>query len=83
MLVEKKMMFFTQMFKSAKSKFEVVTIFLAILELIKMKEIIVRQASQFGEIEIIRDTETIVPTVPESAEAPENNADKPAENING
>ena len=38
------------------------TIFLAILELIKICEISIRQHGQFGEIEIMRNTESIKPT---------------------
>lgn len=61
MLVEKKKMLFTELFRAAKSKFEVITIFLAILELIKVKEIIVVQSAPFGEIEIMRNAESIKP----------------------
>jgi segregation and condensation protein A len=61
MLVDKHTLFFTDLFKTARTKFEIVTIFLALLELIKIKEVVVRQASPFGEIEIIRNTESIKP----------------------
>ncbi len=62
MLVEKQSMLFTALFKVAKSKSEVITIFLAILELIKIREVIVRQHAPFGDIEIIKNTESIQPT---------------------
>jgi len=62
MLVEKKKMLFTELFKKAKNKSEIVTMFLALLELIKIKEVVVGQAAPFGEIEIMRNTETIKPT---------------------
>jgi segregation and condensation protein A len=61
LLVERNTMLFTELFRTGRNKFEIVTIFLALLELIKMKEVIVRQPAQFGEIEIIRNTEKIVP----------------------
>ena len=61
MLVDKKKLFFTELFKAAKSKFEIITIFLALLELIKIKEVVIMQAAPFGEIEIIRNTEAIKP----------------------
>lgn len=61
MLVEKKKLVFTELFTAAKSKFEIITIFLAILELIKIREIVIMQHMAFGEIEIIRNTETIAP----------------------
>lgn len=62
MLVDKKTLFFTDLFSNAKNKFEIVTIFLALLELIKIKEVVVRQSSPFGEIEIIRNMEAIKPS---------------------
>jgi segregation and condensation protein A len=61
MICDKKTIFFTELFKAARNKTEVITIFLAILELIKIREIIVRQVAPFGDIEIIRNTETIKP----------------------
>ena len=62
MLVDNKTLILTELFRSAKNKFEIVTIFLAILELIKIREISIRQHGQFGEIEIMRNTESIKPT---------------------
>lgn len=62
MLCDRKSVLFTELFKAAKNKFEVITIFLAILELIKIREIGVRQLATFGEIEIIRNVETIKPS---------------------
>jgi len=49
------------LFTKAKNKFDIVATFLAILELIRLKEIIVRQKSLFGEIEVIRNKENITP----------------------
>ena len=62
MICDRKTVFFTELFKAAKSKYEVITIFLAILELIKIREIVVRQVAPFGDIELIRNTETINPS---------------------
>ena len=61
MVVDKKKMLFTDLFSAAKTKFEIITIFLAILELIKIREIIIVQAEPFGEIEIMKNTETLKP----------------------
>jgi len=55
-------MFFGDLFKSAKSKFEIITIFLALLELIKMKEVVIVQTTTFGDMEIRRNTESIKPS---------------------
>lgn len=61
LMMEKKALVFTDLFKAAKSKFEIITIFLALLELIKIREVVVLQATPFGEIEVIRNTESIKP----------------------
>lgn len=54
-LVKEPVVYFTAFFKSAKNKFEVITTFLAILELIRLKEVAVSQSDHFGEIEIRRN----------------------------
>ncbi len=55
LLVNNAVIYFMDLFKKAKTKMEVVATFLAILELIRLKEIIARQRSVFGEIEILRN----------------------------
>lgn len=49
------------LFTKSKSKMEIVVIFLAILELSKMKEIIARQDVEFQDIIIVRNKENIIP----------------------
>jgi chromatin segregation and condensation protein Rec8/ScpA/Scc1 (kleisin family) len=49
------------LFEKAKNKFEIIVTFLSILELIRLKEIIVRQKTMFGEIEILRNKNNIDP----------------------
>ncbi|MFH1189109.1 MAG: segregation/condensation protein A [Candidatus Omnitrophota bacterium] len=61
MLVDKKKVMFTDLFKAAKNKAEIITIFLAILELIKIREISIIQHAHFGEIEIVKSMENIKP----------------------
>ncbi|MCK9432563.1 MAG: segregation/condensation protein A [Candidatus Omnitrophica bacterium] len=51
----------SELFANARNKLEIIVIFLAILELAKMKEIIVRQGVEFEEIVIIRNRENIIP----------------------
>lgn len=55
MLVGTPVIYITELFKNAKNKLEIIATFLAILELIRLKEIIVVQKQSFGEIEIIRN----------------------------
>ena len=56
-LVEKQAVYFRELFKGVKSRGEIVAIFLALLELTKIKEIMIRQDVHFGEIKIMRHTE--------------------------
>ena len=56
-LVEKSVIYFSELFKNAGNKDEIVTIFLAFLELIKLKEVIVKQKTPFGEIELVGNPE--------------------------
>jgi segregation and condensation protein A len=51
----------SELFGKAKNKLEIIVIFLAILELIRMKEIVARQKELFQEIEISRNKENIIP----------------------
>lgn len=60
-LVKEKKAYFTQLLKSAKSKLEIIVTFLAVLELIRLREIVIWQSERFGEIEIVRNTQAIAP----------------------
>ena len=51
----------SELFNKSKNKMELIVIFLAILELVKMKEIIVRQDAEFEDIIISRNKENIIP----------------------
>ncbi len=54
-LVKEPVIYFSDLFKTSKNKFEVITIFLAVLELIRLKEVTIRQDRHFSEIEIARN----------------------------
>lgn len=60
-LVKRSTIWLTELFKKAKSKLEIITTFLALLELIRLKEIIIRQRDLFGEIEIVQNKELMEP----------------------
>jgi len=51
----------SEFFGRAKNKLEIIVMFLAVLELIKVKEITARQSELFQEIEIVRNKENIIP----------------------
>lgn len=57
LLAKKPKLYFKKLLKNAKSKLEIIATFLSILELIRLKEILVYQSRPFGEIEIIRNEE--------------------------
>ena len=50
-----------ELFSKCKSKMEVIVTFMAILELIRLKEILVVQKHIFGDIEILRNKENVTP----------------------
>lgn len=51
----------SELFTKAKNKMEIIVVFLAVLELIRLKEIVARQKGLFQEIEITRNKENIIP----------------------
>ena len=51
----------SQLFSQAKNKMDIIVSFLAVLELIRMKEIIACQDELFEDIEILRNKENIIP----------------------
>ena len=68
LLVKEQKIYLTQLFSGAKNKFEVVAIFMAILELIRLKEVIIFQREIFGDILIKRNKENIKAHIAESVE---------------
>lgn len=55
MFVTAPVLYLSELFKKAKNKIEIIVTFLAILELIRLKEIMIVQKQSFGEIEVIRN----------------------------
>lgn len=53
-LVKEPVLYFSALFRTARNRFEAITTFLAILELVRLKEVGVHQTERFGEIEIRR-----------------------------
>lgn len=51
----------SELFAQAKHKLEVIVTFLAILELIRLKEIVARQKGLFDEVEVARNKENVIP----------------------
>jgi segregation and condensation protein A len=55
MLVKSPMLSLFGLFQNAKNKQEIIAVFLAVLELIRLKEILVVQKQNFSDIELIRN----------------------------
>jgi segregation and condensation protein A len=60
-LVNEQALYFSGLFKDFSSKIEVIATFLAVLELIRLKEILIMQVGLFGEIQITRNIKKIEP----------------------
>ncbi len=61
LLMEREFIRVNSLFASSKNKLEIIAIFLAILELIRLREIVVVQNKLFGEIEIRRNEAKLIP----------------------
>jgi chromatin segregation and condensation protein Rec8/ScpA/Scc1 (kleisin family) len=85
-LVKSPVIYFLDLFKSTETRMHVIATFLALLELIRMKEVVVRQDKVFGDIKIVRNSQRITPTKPEEEEnagtqgcGPENSGNGPGQ----
>ena len=73
---------FWELFAGVTSRSEVVVTFLALLELIRLKQLMAVQSEVFGEIEICRAEPVVIPAVPASlADAVAPAELKPAESV--
>lgn len=61
LLLERPALSISELFGGAKNKIEIIVIFLAVLELIRVKEVICRQLGLFDDIQILRNKENIMP----------------------
>jgi segregation and condensation protein A len=59
LLINRPVVYFTDLFMTAKNKGEIIAIFLALLELMRLKEVVTRQAAPFSEIEITRNVDSM------------------------
>ncbi len=64
-LVDKPRIKLSVLFSQAKSKLEIIATFLAVLELIRLKEVLVAQKSLFGEIEVFRNKANLESKTPQ------------------
>jgi segregation and condensation protein A len=71
LLLKESRVLLTDLFQAARNRLEVVVFFMAILELIRLREIKVIQKRLFGDIEIVRNTENVIPADTASTETTE------------
>lgn len=60
LLVERPQFRLDELFERARDKMEVIVTFMAVLELCRLKELVVVQKRTFSEIEVVRNTQNIV-----------------------
>lgn len=63
LLLKKERVSLYELFQTSRSKLEIIVIFLAILELIRLREVFAVQKSIFGTVEIIRRDAMVVPSL--------------------
>ena len=61
LLAKRTIVHFSELFRDAKNKIEIITTFLALLELVRLREVRIRQDTHFGDIEISRNLKTMEP----------------------
>ena len=61
-LLKKPTVLLTDFFINARSRLEVIVAFMAVLELIRMKEIKIMQKRLFADIEVVRNTDNVLPS---------------------
>jgi segregation and condensation protein A len=69
----------SELFDNARDKVEIIVTFLAVLELVRMKEIVCRQKEPFGSVEVIRNVNNIIPYEPTGATEDDGGADQSPE----
>lgn len=77
LLIDQQAVVLQQLFAKSKSKMEVIVTFLAVLELIRLKEIKIAQKKVFGDIDILRNKENIEPPA-----QPQSDGSTSPENLN-
>lgn len=68
-LLKENRLLLTEIFGRARSKVEMIVSFMAILELIRLKEIVVMQKRLFSDIEVVRNRENVIPAEQKNSEA--------------
>lgn len=69
LLVDRPRIFLNELFENASDKMEVIVTFMAVLELCRVKEVLVVQKRLFAEIELVRNSENIIVVQPPVVEA--------------
>jgi len=79
LLLEQPRIMLIDLFKRGKDRLDIIVTFLAVLELIRLREILVVQKKVFGDIEVIRNRENISPSETPAEPAPQTSSETPPE----
>ena len=63
LLVQRQHLSFQELFATAQSRLAMIATFLALLELVRLREVVARQDTPFGPIMIVRRDDAMQPTV--------------------
>ncbi|MCU0651082.1 MAG: segregation/condensation protein A, partial [Candidatus Omnitrophica bacterium] len=69
----------SELFSKAAGKVEIIVTFLAVLELVRMKEVVCLQKEPFGSIEMLRNADNIIPYEPSKESETASGDDQPSE----
>ncbi len=74
LLVDRPRIFLNELFENASDKMEVIVTFMAVLELCRVKEVLVVQKRLFAEIELVRNSDNIIVVQPPVEQSPDGRA---------
>ncbi len=83
LLLERSSVQLMELFTRARSKMEIIVTFMAVLELIRLKEVVAMQKRPFDEILVMRNKENVAPTNSSEAEEPQVSDGNQQEPIDG
>lgn len=78
LLLEAPQIVLSELFGKARDKMEIIVLFMAMLELIRLREVMVMQKRAFDEIFIVRNKANIIPNEPANSEEPAASSETPA-----
>ncbi|MDP8266093.1 MAG: segregation/condensation protein A [Candidatus Aceula meridiana] len=81
LFLDRSTVFLTELFAKSRSKDEIIVTFMAILELIRLREVIAMQKGIFGSIEVLRNRENLEPSSEQNNQEAEEFPEKEIEEL--